>query len=120
MAEEKKTTAAKLQFHYLKGPDYREVSCTGVLGGQTPPGKLWMAFFNERPSIPRIVEYTLESTGGGQINFDEANSKPTRVEARPGLVRHVEFSCYMDLETAKKIHVWLGNNIEAMSKRADK
>jgi hypothetical protein len=47
---------AKIQFHYIKGPDYREAACHGVIGGPTPAGKVWLAFFSERGPIPRVVE----------------------------------------------------------------
>jgi hypothetical protein len=117
MADEKQNgpPTAKLQFNYIKGPDYREVACHGVLGGTTPQGKLWMTIFSERPPIPRIVEYDLPAppSPNEPVLFEEQKATPGFIESRQGIIRHVECTAYMDLETAKRVHEWLGRNIQA-------
>lgn len=112
MADDK--PPAKLQFHYLKSSDYREVLCHGALGGPTPQGQLWMALYAERFPIPQIVEFDVRPAKDGTVEFDELKSKPTRVETRQGLIRSVEVSAYLDLATAERLHTWLGQQINTM------
>jgi hypothetical protein len=102
----------KLQFHYIKGSGYRETSCHGAIGGVTAQRKIWMAFFSERGPIPRVVEFEIEAPEGtSAVEFNESAAKPTHVEGRQGIVRQVEFSTYMDLEIATRVHTWLGERI---------
>jgi hypothetical protein len=101
---------ANIQFHYIKSPDYREIACHGVLGGPTPHRVIWMSLFSERFPIPRVVEYAINGEPGQEVMFDEA-SKPSSIETRTGVIRHVEVSAYLDIETAKRVHKWLGEQI---------
>jgi hypothetical protein len=106
--------AAKLQFHYIKSPAYREIACHGALGGPTPQRVIWMSLFSERFPIPRVVEYTVDGKAGQEVMFDEAAAKPSSVESRMGVIRHVEVSAYFDIETAKRVHRWLGEQISQL------
>jgi hypothetical protein len=122
MPDEKKENGpltAKLQFNYIKGPGYREVACHGAIGGTTPQGKIWMSLFAERPPIPRIVEFDLPKPASPNepVLFEEQKATPGRVESRQGVIRHIECTVYMDLDTAKRIHEWLGNNIQITEAR---
>src|SRR5205809_4995150 len=89
-------STAKIQFHYIKSPDYREVACHGALGGPTPQKYIWMSLFSERTPIPRVVEYTLEGTPGQEVMLSEATAVPTNIESRVGVIRSVEISAYLD------------------------
>jgi hypothetical protein len=104
-------TPANIQFHYIKSPDYREIACHGALGGPTPQKLIWMSLFSERFPIPRMVEYPITGELGQEVMFDEAASKPSSIETRAGVIRHVEMSAYLDIETAKRLHRWLGDQI---------
>lgn len=112
MADESKTTET-LQFHYIKSPDYREVACHGVIGNPTPNGKIWAAFYAERTPIPRVVGYPIASVPDGQPTpFNEATAgPPVSIESRRGIVRHVEFTAYLDLDVAERLQKWLGDRI---------
>lgn len=103
----------QIQFHYIKSPDYREVPCHGILGGATPTGQLWMAIFSERAPIPQTVEFTVPppDPNTGRVVIDETKEAPTQVDGRKGFIRHISFSTYMDIETAKRFHSWLGNQL---------
>ena len=57
MASEDRET---LDINYLKSPHFREVTSDGIVGGPTPMGKIWLAFFTERFALPRIVRHELE------------------------------------------------------------
>jgi hypothetical protein len=114
-ADDKRT--AKLQFHYVKGPEYREAACHGVLGGLTPQKKVWMALFSERHAIPRVVEFHIPVPEGQEsVAFDEITAKPAHVEQRQGIVRHVELTTYLDLDVAIRVHTWLGQRIDELQR----
>jgi hypothetical protein len=116
MADEKATAAEpfRLQFHYIKGPTYREIAAHGVIGGVTPQGKVWMALYTERGPLPRMVEYHVPPAGEGvtSIQFDELAKVPDFIDSRQGVIRHVEVSTYMDIDFAERFHQWLGTQIE--------
>lgn len=102
----------KLQFHYIKSNDYREVACHGVLGGVSPNGSIWFCMWNERGAIPRTVEFDVQATAEGRIqDFDEHTFKPAFVDSRPGIVRSVEVGAYLDVSAAERLHAWLGARI---------
>jgi hypothetical protein len=105
---------AKLQFHYLKSPDYREVTCHGVIGGVTPNGKqVCASVFSERAPIPRMVQYEVDAKDG-VIQFEEAKAVPSSTEARQGVIRHVEYTMYFDLDMARNFRKWLDERIKTM------
>lgn len=106
-----------LQFHYIKGPDYREVPCHGAIGGLTPQGKIWLALFSERGALPRIVQYSVPSPPAGEtrVPLNERTATPSFVETRSGIIRHVEFSTYLDIETAQRLRDWLDLHISQIN-----
>jgi hypothetical protein len=114
MADEEPADKVTLQFHYIKGPDYRETACHGAFGGLTPQRKLWMAFYAERYPLPRLVEYKVPSPppGSNTVDFNEATAVPDSIESRQGCIRHVEFGTYMDIEIAERVRDWLTKQID--------
>lgn len=116
MSDEKGAEPFKLQFHYIKGSEYREIACHGVIGGPTPIGKLWISFYSERSPIPRMVEYVVPPPPAGttSFQFEEAKATPDLIEGRRGVIRNVEFTGYFDVEAAERIYQWLGTQIEQM------
>ena len=115
-AKEDKPDTAKVQFHYIKGQTYREAACHGAIGGETTQGKIWMALYTERHPIPRTVEYEVAGKPGDTVEFNEQATKPSNIESRHGIIRHIETTVYMDLEVAKRVHAWLGRHIEKLEK----
>ena len=116
MVDEPEANAApkvKVQFNYIKGPNYREVPCHGAIGGVTPQGKLWLAFFAERGPLPRIIEYEVPAppTETPFVGLNERDSQPTSIDSRQGIIRHVEFSAYLDIDAALRIRDWLTQRI---------
>jgi hypothetical protein len=103
----------KIQFHYLKSSDYREVACHGAIGNITPQGKIWMALYAERQPLPRTVAYPFPRPAEGQktISFDEATAGPPILDSREGIIRHVELSAYLDVDTAERLQKWLGDRV---------
>lgn len=103
--------------NYIKSGAFREATCDGVIGGPTPNGNLWIAFFTERFPLPRMVRHKLKPSGSeGAFTLDE-ESPPELIESREGVVRNVEFGVYMDVESAEKLYAWLGKSLEEMKHR---
>jgi hypothetical protein len=122
MAEEAtaKKRAAKLQFHYIKGPDYRELACHGAIGGITSQRKIWMSLYSERGSIPRLVEFDVEADAGtGTVELNEREAKPSHIEQRGGIIRHVEVTAYLDPEFAQRLHRWLGERLRELGENVE-
>jgi hypothetical protein len=118
MADDKGTRPTSIAINYLKSNDFREVTSDGVLGGPTPQGKLWIAFYAERFPLPRVVEHKiipLERPDEFSVDIE----KGTVIEARPGIVRHVEFGVYLTPQSAKQLHEWLGSQIKKMEEREE-
>ena len=114
MADEHTTEPYKLQFHYIKGPAYHEAACHGIIGGPTPQAKIWMAFFSERHPLPRMVEFHMPQPEPGAVvlPFNEREvGAPDFIDTRTGVIRHVEFSAYLDIEIAERMQQWLGEQI---------
>jgi hypothetical protein len=110
----------KVQFHYIKGPSYRESACHGVIGGPTPQGKIWMGFFTERNPLPRMVEFHIlpPADGSTSIQFNEAATTPDLIDTKEGVVRHVEFGTYLDLDVAERLQNWLAERIAMVKGKA--
>ena len=99
--------------NYLKSSDFREIACDGAIGGMTPQGKLWVAFYAERFPLPRIVEHdVIQGSKPDEITVDMSSGRI--LESRSGIVRHVEFGVYLTTESAKTLHDWLGKQIAAI------
>lgn len=113
MAEE--PTEPTIDVHYLKSPSYRESSCDGVVGGQTPANKIWIGFYSERLPMPRVVRHKLLPTGENKDEFQfDPDTPPVVVESRSGIVRNLEFGLYLTPETAQTLHSWLGNQLASI------
>jgi hypothetical protein len=103
-----------IDINYQKSEQYREVYCDGAVGSQTPPGSLWVGFYTERLPLPRIVRHEMiASPDSAELRIDP--DKPGVVlEGKVGIVRNVEFGLYLSVPTARKLHEWLGSQIELM------
>jgi hypothetical protein len=123
MSEKSKTSTlvhdSLIEFHYQKSQLYRAIHCDGFYGGMTPRGYLAVSFFNERAPIPRQVVRKVLSEDGNQITAGEEET----LESLHGIVRHVESTIFMDLNTAREFHEWFGANLQILdelSKRKPK
>ena len=106
--------ASTVDLNYLKSPNFREVSSDGIVGGPTPNGKVWVAFFTERYPLPRIVRHALVETDvAGQFRLDD--SIPAQpIDGRAGIVRNVEFGVYLSVQGAKDLRDWLNKQIDSI------
>jgi hypothetical protein len=106
----------KLQFHFIKSAEYREVPCDGAVGSVTPNrSRIFFALYAERGPVPRMIEYELAGAKKGDlVEFNEANAKPSFVDTRAGVVRQIQVGTYLDLDTAKRLRDWLSGQIASL------
>ena len=95
----------KISFDFLKTNQYREIYADGVHGGFTPRGKLQLSFFNERAPIPKHTEHKIEN---GKVGSEILENR----KSRDSIVRNIETTIIVDLDTAKRIHKWLSERLE--------
>ncbi len=95
----------KIRFDYLKSDQHREILVEGVHGGLSPKGRIQMSLFCERSPIPRQVVHKLTKDGklGPEI--------PSERLVRDAIIRSVEVTLMMDLETGQAIYTWLGRHL---------
>ena len=97
--------AKRARFDYIKSNHFRVIHVDGIYGGPGPRGNFHMSIWNERWPIPKQAVHDLKPDGvvGEEIH-------PERI-TRNAIVREVEVQLIMNIETAKTMHVWLGNKI---------
>ncbi len=106
-------SAKAVRFHMIKSPAFRTIHVDGVFGGPTPQGLFNLAFFSERAPIPTIMEHVvLTEDGRGRAKLGE-EIKAKRI-ARDGIVREIEISAVMSVDTAEALMTWLKGHIEKL------
>jgi hypothetical protein len=98
----------KIEFHYLKSPDFKSFYATGAYGGISPNGLISMAYYVERSPIPRKTVYNLEENGKIGKELTEL------VESKNGIIREVDCNILFDIGTARNIRSWLDNHIKIL------
>ena len=96
-------------FDYIKGEYFRVIHADGMIGGPTPQGQLHIAFFSERPPIPRRLVQPVSPTGvlGSPI--------PEKTVVRDcNFVRELDIDVMMTFQVAEQFHQWLGQRIDEM------
>lgn len=113
-----KTTTAdpskpsKVNIHYIKTPQFRNIFVSGVYGGAAHSNKkVYMSLFSDRVPIPQMTVNLIEDD---RITGEIANEKVSKT----GIVRDVEANVIMDLETAKRLVGWLQHKIDVLEGKA--
>lgn len=101
----------KIKFKYVFDKAYNPKYVTGAFGGPTPKEEIIINFFMERQPIPYSETMTVNSDG---TIGDLVEMEPMGVPDLLNVLRFVETGIVMDLQTAKDIHSWLGDNIEML------
>lgn len=101
----KDTKKRELRVKYVIPDNIPDYNVTGVFGSISL-NRLMMHFFSERSAIPK--EYT--------AFIDDETKKVTDGEPKKGadLVRLIQTSIAMDLNTAIAIHAWMGEKIDTI------
>jgi len=94
-----------VQVDFIKGSNFRVVSADGVYGGLTSDGSIHMNFWMQRPPIPQTTIHAVNEDG----TIGEEIDKTQRCD----IVRDVDVSVVVRIETARAIRDWLDDKIRA-------
>jgi hypothetical protein len=95
----------KIRFDYIKSNQHREILVEGIHGGLTPRAKIQMSLFCERQPIPRQIAHEFDGLKLGPEILSERLS-------RNAIIRSVDATLILDIETAEIMHNWLGLKIK--------
>lgn len=107
MAEDTASDTAPrgLDVHYLRGNSHRTILAVGAWGGPSPSGVVF-TMYSERAAIPRQT----------RIEAKDGQRSESVIETRGGLVRELEVTINMPIESVIVFHNWLAEQIEAALK----
>jgi len=97
-------------FEYIKSPMFRTAHADGAIGGITPQGYLHLAFYNERPAIPKAIVHKVNSNGtlGAML--------PERTISRPGIIREMDVDVVLSPEALDALIKWLNEQKEVLAR----
>ncbi len=93
----------KITFKYVYPEDLRDLYVNGLFGGVTPRKEIYAHLYSERHPIPKKVVHSVEKDG--------TLSPEEEIEKGGDVVRFVQTSIIMDLETAISFRDWLDGRI---------
>jgi hypothetical protein len=90
------------------------VRADGAIGGTSPRLELFITFYNERFTIPRVLTYeaTPEGAPGEEIRSER--------ESKEGIIREAEVGITMDLPTAKSFAFWINEKVAELEKTRER
>jgi hypothetical protein len=94
----------RVAFDYIKGQLFRVVRADGAIGSVTPNGHIHVAFYSERPAIPRREVYRLSE---GRVAEEITTERLTR----GSIVRELDVDVFLTMQAAEQLHAWLGQRI---------
>ena len=102
MSEGKK----EVSFRYVFPGDLRDLYVNGAWGGITPRGELYLHLYSERQPVPKTTVHEIASDG--------SLGAETGRETGGDVVRIVQTSVVMKVETARLLRDWLDERIDRM------
>jgi hypothetical protein len=99
----------EITFKYIFNYDYNPEYVNGAHGGVSPRGELIMNFYLERAPLPNAVSHEINQNGTIGV---EATMEPPDLHA--SLVRYVSTGVVLSPQTARELHVWLGEKIREL------
>lgn len=100
-----------IDFHYIKGKDFRSIHVDGAIGGLTNKGFMHIALFAERAPIPQKTTFRVTSDG---MLGDEIVSERVSKE---GVIREMQVDLIMNEDTARDLRNWLDQRLEDVEAR---
>jgi hypothetical protein len=96
---------------YVKGQFFRVVHADGIIGGPTPQGQLHIAFYSERPPIPKRTVHPVSA--GGALG----SPSPEKTVVRDcTAIRELDVDVMMSFQVAEQFYLWLGQRLDEMKK----
>ena len=90
-------------FHLIKSPHFQTLRVDGVVGNLSPSG-LSLTFFVERGAIPNMMTYEVKDSG--------ELGKLTAAQGKNGIVRELQSSLVMDVDSARSLVELLGKMLK--------
>lgn len=103
----------QIKFKYKFSKDYNPIYVNGAHGGLTGRDEIIVNFFLERQGLP--ISQTHSITEDGKLG-DETSREPE--DYSESMIRYVSTGVVLNLESAKSIYDWLGNQIKNLEKIA--
>ena len=102
----------QIKFKYVFPENYNPIYCNGAFGGISTHGEIIANFFLERMPIPNSMTNSVNPDGslGGVVSVDPETLEET-------VIRHVSTGIILNEESAKALHIWLGNQIQELQNR---
>jgi hypothetical protein len=103
---------AQVVFEYSRDPMFRSTHADGFVGGLTPNGQVHIAFFTERPVLPKRHVFKLNPDGslGAEVPNDKA--------ANESITRDMQVDILMTVQAAEGLKNWLDQYIRSLKARA--
>ena len=91
----------RVALEYIKSNLFRVIHADGAIGGVTPAGNIHVAFYSERPAIPRMTVHLRADDGtlGAPI--------PDQTVSRAGFIREMDIDIVFNRELVPKLIEWL-------------
>ena len=104
-------TDREIEFHYLKSNRHAEIKVDGALGGVSPTGEsMFISVYTERAAIPKKTVHKWNEDGSlGEV----LNEKTESID---GIVRSVEATLHLNIDQAKLLQEWIGEQISIFEK----
>ncbi|MBN1270897.1 MAG: hypothetical protein JXB26_01385 [Candidatus Aminicenantes bacterium] len=99
----------RIKFKYIFDKCYNPIYVNGAIGGINLKGEIIINFYLERHGLP--ISQAFEIDENGKVG-DEIERKPE--DLKESTVRFVQNGVILSLESAKRIHKWLGKHIVAL------
>ncbi len=110
MTEQRKKTKQKakseLTFKYVHPDGLRDCYVNGAWGGLTPRKEIHMHLYSERHPIPKTATHKVKKNGSLE--------KSAKIELGADVVRLVQASVIMNINTAISLRDWLTKTIESV------
>ena len=102
---------AQVVFEYARDPMFRSTHADGCIGGLTPNGQIHIAFFSERPVLPKRHVFRLNPDGslGAEV--------PTEKAAAESITRDMQVDVLMTVQAAEGLKNWLDQYLTALKSR---
>jgi hypothetical protein len=99
---------------YIKSQLFRVVHADGAVGGVTPSGNLHIAFFSERPAIPRMMVHRRNENG------TLGDLLPEQTVVRPGMIREMDVDIMIQPHAVGSLIKWLQERQVELEKFQDR
>lgn len=102
---------AHVVFEYARDPMFRSTHADGFVGGLTPNGQVHIAFFSERPVLPKRHVFKLNPDGslGAEV--------PNEKAANESITRDMQVDVLLTVQAAEGLKNWLDQYIRNLKAR---